>query len=155
MIRRPNDIRGLSGPKASWHYSYRWGIAPKNLTQETCLDQGSNQGPLRDRRACYHLSHSVRCNVVILVLVYISSSVFCPKAAPSLQAEKLRLQFCRRQVFHRKLRNQGCILTRDLIGAVASRCFQHTTLSLASEQILKDLKRSHGHQWGGEESGFG
>ena len=84
-----------------------------------------------------------------------SSSVFCPKAGPSLQAEKSRLQFCRRQFFHRKLRNQGCSFTRDLIGAVASRCFPHPTLSLASQQILKDLKRSQGHQRGDEESGFG
>ena len=30
----------------------------KNLTQETCPDRGSNRGPLRDRRACYHLVHS-------------------------------------------------------------------------------------------------
>ena len=30
----------------------------KNLTQETCPDQGSNPGPLRDRRACYRLAHS-------------------------------------------------------------------------------------------------
>ena len=30
----------------------------KNLTQETCPDRGSNPGPLRDRRACYCLSHS-------------------------------------------------------------------------------------------------
>ena len=30
----------------------------KNLTQETCPDWGSNSGPLRDRRACYHLAHS-------------------------------------------------------------------------------------------------
>ena len=30
----------------------------KNLTQETCPDQGSNPGPLRDKRACYHLFHS-------------------------------------------------------------------------------------------------
>ena len=29
------------------------------------------------------------------------------------------------------------------------------TLSLASEQTLKDLKRFQGHQRGGEESGFG
>ena len=29
----------------------------KNLTQETCPDRGSNLVPLRDRRACYHLSH--------------------------------------------------------------------------------------------------
>ena len=30
----------------------------KNLTQETCPEQGSNPGPLRDKRACYHLFHS-------------------------------------------------------------------------------------------------
>ena len=30
----------------------------KNLTQETFPDRGSNPGPLRDRRACYHLFHS-------------------------------------------------------------------------------------------------
>ena len=29
----------------------------KNLTQETCLDRGSNPGPLHDRHTCYHLSH--------------------------------------------------------------------------------------------------
>ena len=38
----------------------------------------------------------------------------------------------------------------------ASRCFLPSTLSLslASEQTLKDLKRSQGHQRGGEETGF-
>ena len=35
-------------------------------------------------------------------------------------------------------RNQGCSFTRDWIGAVASHCFLHPTLSLASEQTLKD-----------------
>ena len=30
----------------------------KNATQETCPDRGSNPGPGRDRRACYHLLHS-------------------------------------------------------------------------------------------------
>ena len=30
----------------------------KNLTQETCHILQSNAGPLRDRRACYHLAHS-------------------------------------------------------------------------------------------------
>ena len=30
----------------------------KNLTQETCPDRGSDPGPLRDKRACYHLLHS-------------------------------------------------------------------------------------------------
>ena len=32
--------------------------ARKTLTQETCPDLGSNPGPLRDKRACYHLFHS-------------------------------------------------------------------------------------------------
>ena len=32
----------------------------KNLTQETCLDRGSNPGPLRDKRACYHFEELVR-----------------------------------------------------------------------------------------------
>ena len=35
---------------------------------------------------------------------------------------------------------QGCSFTRDWIGSVVSRCFPHPTLSLASEQTLKDLK---------------
>ena len=30
----------------------------KTLIQETCPDRGSNPGPLRDKRACYHLLHS-------------------------------------------------------------------------------------------------
>ena len=30
----------------------------KNLTQETCPDRGSNPGPLRDKRSCYHLLQS-------------------------------------------------------------------------------------------------
>ena len=66
--------------------------------------------------------------------------VFCPRTGPSLQAQEPRLQFCRRQVFHRKLRNQGCSSTRDWIGPgpVAFHCFPHPTLSLTSEHIWKD-----------------
>ena len=30
----------------------------KNITQETCPNRGSKPGPLRDKRACYHLLHS-------------------------------------------------------------------------------------------------
>ena len=92
--------------------------------------------------------------VIIIHIIIIIIRVFCPEAGPSLQAEKPRMQFCRRQVFHRKLGNQGCSFTRNLIGAVASRCFPHPNLSLAFEQTLKDLKRSQGHQRGVEESGF-
>ena len=41
----------------------------KNLTQETCPDRGSNPGPLRDKRACYLLSHSGgRQNFMISIL---------------------------------------------------------------------------------------
>ena len=86
-------------------------------------------------------------NVKIIII-----RVFCPRAGPSLQAQEPRLQFCRSKVFHRKLRNQGCCFTKDWIDAVASRCFPHPTLSLASEQTSNDLKRSQGHQHGGEES---
>ena len=64
--------------------------------------------------------------------------MFCSKTGPSLQAQEPRLQFCWRQVFHRKLRNQGCSFTRNWIGAVASHCLPHPTLSVASEQTWKD-----------------
>ena len=38
-------IRGSGGPRASWRMSYGWGKIPKNnLTQQTCLDRGSNPG---------------------------------------------------------------------------------------------------------------
>ena len=49
---------GPWGPKVSWHLSDRWRKPRKNLTQETCPDRGSNPGPLRDKRVCYHLLHS-------------------------------------------------------------------------------------------------
>ena len=95
----------------------------------------------------YHIYWTFHLEIFVLVngvFLYLSSpspssSVFCRKAGPSLQAEKPRLQFCRRQVFHCKLRNQGCSFTRDLICAVASRCFPHPPVSLTSEQSLKDL----------------
>ena len=36
----------------------------KNLTQETCPDRESNLGPLRDKRASYHLLHSDNCQEI-------------------------------------------------------------------------------------------
>ena len=51
-----------------------------------------------------------------------------PKAGVPPQNQKPRLQFY-----------QGWL------GAVVSCCFPHSTLSFASERVLKDLKRSHGH----------
>ena len=38
--------------------------------------------------------------------------VFCPRAGPSLQAQEPRLQFCRRQVFHRRVKAKTGILPR-------------------------------------------
>ena len=76
-------------------------------------------------------------NMFIIIIII---SVFCPRAGPSLQVQEPRLQFCPRQVIHCKLRNQGCSFTRDWIGVVASHCFLHPTLSLASEQTLKIWK---------------
>ena len=44
----------------------------KNLSQETCPDQGSNRGPLRDRRACYHLSHSDGLSELLILNICIN-----------------------------------------------------------------------------------
>ena len=43
----------------------------KNLTQETCPDRGSNPGPLRDKRACYHWLHSGGPAVKDILLILI------------------------------------------------------------------------------------
>ena len=94
---------------------------------------------------------SQEVSIVVIIII----RVFCPRAGPSLQAQEPRLQFCWKRVFHHKLRNHGWSFTRDWIGAVASRCLPHPTLSLASEQTIKDLKRPQGHQRGGKENGFG
>ena len=49
------DLGGLNLPDISLTGEEK---PRKNLTQETCPDRGSNPGPLRDNRACYHLLHS-------------------------------------------------------------------------------------------------
>ena len=91
------------------------------------------------------------------------------KGSPSLQALEPRLHFCRRQGFPLQTLELRLQFYQGWIGAVASRCFPlsafrtpHSalslslslSLSLASEQTLKDLKRSQEHQRGGEESIF-
>ena len=52
------DLVGLKFPDISFTGEEKH---RKNLTQETCPDRGSNPGPLRDKRACYHLLHSGPC----------------------------------------------------------------------------------------------
>ena len=56
--RRPNDMRGPWGLKFPDICLTGEEKPRKNVTQETCPDRGSNPGPLRDKRACYHLLHS-------------------------------------------------------------------------------------------------
>ena len=56
--------------------------------------------------------------------------MFCPRAGPSQQAQEPRLQFY-----------QGWI------DAIATRCFPHPTLSLASEQKLKIWKIPGAPTW--------
>ena len=38
----------------------------KNRTQKTCPDRGSNPGPLREKRAYYHLLHSGGRDIFII-----------------------------------------------------------------------------------------
>ena len=49
------DLRGLKFPDICLTSEEK---PRKNLTQEAYPDRGSNPGPLRDKRACYHLLHS-------------------------------------------------------------------------------------------------
>ena len=55
-----------------------------------------------------------------------------PKGRSFTARQESRLKFCRRQVFHCKFRNQAC---------------SFTTLSLASEQTLKDLDIPGASTW--------
>ena len=71
-------------------------------------------------------SHFFRHSDYIYIYIYINIIIII-RAGPSLQAQEPRLQFY-----------QGWT------GAVVSHCFPHPTLSLASKQTLKDLKRSQG-----------
>ena len=65
---------------------------------------------------------------IIIININIINSVFCSRASSSLQAKERRLQFY-----------------QNLIDAVTSHCFPHPTISLVSQQTLKDLKISQGH----------
>ena len=48
------DLRGLKLPYICLTGEEK---PRKNLTKETCPDQGPNPSPLRDRRACNRLAH--------------------------------------------------------------------------------------------------
>ena len=84
-------------------------------------------------------------------IIYHHHHVFCPRAGPSLQTQAPRLQFCPQAGLPLQTQEPRLQFYQGRIGAVASPCFPHPTLSLASEQTLKDLKRSQGHQRRGDE----
>ena len=79
----------------------------KNLTQETCPDRGSNPGPLRDRRACYHLTLSGGLSPIKEIYIM---TVFCPGAGLSMQEHEPRLQSFQRQVFQRNSATKAAVL---------------------------------------------
>ena len=58
MIMMAKWHSGTFRPKASWHLSYRWGKTLKKPHPGNLSWPGIKPGPLHDRRACYHLSHS-------------------------------------------------------------------------------------------------
>ena len=100
------------------------------------------------------LSNYKYCNCSMVYSSFIIR-VFCPRAGPSLQAQKPRLQFYPKAGLLLQTQEPRLQFYQGWIGVVASHCFLHPTLSVTSEQTLKDLKRSQGHQRVGEESGFG
>ena len=92
---------------------------PDPILSEKCLgySRESNTGPLG-------WQSDVLTTIPNRWSIYILSSECSQRQVLHCKRRnKPRLQFCRRQVFHRKLRNQGSSFTRDLIGAVAFRCF--------------------------------
>ena len=56
----PNDIRGLRGPKASWHSSYRWGKTPKKTSPRKLVPTGD-----RTRARCVTSAHATTCSTAV------------------------------------------------------------------------------------------
>ena len=73
------DLGGLKCPDIS----LTGGEKPrKNLTRETCPDHGSNPGPLRDKRACYHLLHSGGPHIPLVLIEFNVFRVLKPLLHP-------------------------------------------------------------------------
>ena len=77
---------------------------------------------------------------IIIIII-----MFCPRAGLSLQTQAPRLNFCSKAGLPLQTQEPRLQFYLGWIGAPASRCFPHLTLSLASKQTLKDMKRSQGH----------
>ena len=74
--------------------------------------------------------------------LHASSSLFCPRAGPSLQTQAPRLQFCPKAGLPLQTQESRLQFYYGWIGAVASRCFPYPTLSLSLFIIWTILKRS-------------
>ena len=75
--------------------------------------------------------------------------MFCPRADLSLQAQEPKLQFCRRKVFHLKLRNQGCSFARDWIGAIPLLSAPHSLFSIWPDfKSSEKISRAPTYRWG-------
>ena len=114
---------------------YRGFTAPHPLNWP-CIGHELRNKKIKNRSEWLNMHNIARAKTSTTFIIIIS--VFCPRAGPSLHAHEPGLQFCQRQVFQCKLRNQGCNFTRDWIGVVASRCFLHPPLSLTSEQTFSE-----------------
>ena len=89
-------------------------------------------------------ANDLRCWRALKPQIYIHTSVFCPRTGPSLQSQAPRLQFCLKAGLPLQTHESRLQFYYRWICAVASRCFLYPTLNSASEQTLKDLKRSSG-----------
>ena len=74
----------------------------------------------------------------MLVNIVSSSLVFCPRVGPSLQTQVPRLQFCPKAGFPLQTQEPRLQFYQGWRGEISSRCFPHPTLSLVSQQNLKD-----------------
>ena len=74
--------------------------------------------------------------IVLYVVHFLSGTIYSSSAQGQILHYKHRNLGCSSaegRSFTANSGKQGCSFTRDLIGAVASRCFPHPTLSLVSE----------------------
>ena len=92
---------------------------------------------------------------VFYIIIIIIIRVFCLRAGLSLQTQAPRLQFHPKAGLPPQTQERRLQFYKGWIGAVAFCCSLYSTLSLAYEQTLKDMKRSQGHVCGSKESGFG
>ena len=114
---------------------------------------------------------------VVFFYIFIIIRLFCPRTAPSLQTQEPRLQLCSKAgippqtqeprliviLISNNITNRfllegqlievaAVLLGMDRCGSFPLLSAHHSSFSIGTD--LKVLKRTHGHQLGGEESRF-